>query len=128
MAKHQESRDERESRIRFLDRVGRRLAETRAERGLSQRELSSCSGVSTEAIRCFENGTRNPTLGTLHDLALALGIGVAELVAGEGPQRDLLAKLRRALNGQPEEVIDATTACARAVTRAVEATGGLRRT
>lgn len=119
MANPSARKQKESSRFRFLDQVGQRLTEARAERGLSQRELAAVSGVSTEAVRCFENGTRNPSLGTLHDLAEAMHIEVAELTKRAPPEADPVARLRRALEGQPAPVLEAATTCARAITKAV---------
>lgn len=102
----------------YLATVKQRLIEARAEHGFSQRELARRSGVSVEAVRCFENGTRNPTLGTLHDLALALEMDPAALLAlGPPSGPDATVRLRQILDGQPQPVIDAVTACARAIVR-----------
>ena len=47
--------------------------------GLSQRELGERSGLHSTHISGLERGARNPTYGSLVELASALGIAVGEL-------------------------------------------------
>lgn len=49
------------------------LREARLRAGLSRRELAQASGVSESTIRLYENGTREPRLGTAVKLAHSLG-------------------------------------------------------
>lgn len=52
--------------------VGRRVAELRAERGLTQEQLAEHLEVSTRWIQSIEAGDENLGLGTLAKLATAL--------------------------------------------------------
>lgn len=106
------------SRREFLELVGRRLTDAREARGLSQRALAREAGLSPDAVSRFESGDRSPTLGTLHDLAVALDLHVAELLI-EDSGRDPLQKMRLVLDGQPPQVIEAAEKCAAAVVDAV---------
>ena len=49
--------------------VGERLRAARRERGLSVGALADAAGVGKGSLSEIENGTRNPTLGTLYSLA-----------------------------------------------------------
>lgn len=59
--------------------VGQAIAEAREERGMSQRELSSSSGVMQADISKIEKGKGNPTLTTLQKIAKSLGRTVSSL-------------------------------------------------
>lgn len=60
---------------------GKRLAEIRAYRELTQHELAAKAGMAPSAISHFESGRREPSLGSLRKLAEALGTGADELLA-----------------------------------------------
>src|SRR5213595_3136706 len=61
--------------------VGQRLKRLRAERGLSQRELSA-PGVSYAYISRIEAGTRQPSVKALRRLASKLGVSAEYLETG----------------------------------------------
>jgi transcriptional regulator with XRE-family HTH domain len=67
--------------------VGERLRAARRERGLSVGALAGAAGVGKGSLSEIENGTRNPTLGTLYSLAGALGVPLAILLAGQAGAR-----------------------------------------
>lgn len=54
--------------------LGKRIKELRKEKGLTQQELGDKINVTKVSICCYENGTRNPTLQTLQDLAEFFGV------------------------------------------------------
>ena len=53
--------------------VGQAIAEARGEKGMSQRDLASDSGIMQAEICKIEQGKGNPTLTTLQKIAKALG-------------------------------------------------------
>lgn len=61
-------------------RVGARLRAARRERGLSLGALAAVAQVGKGSLSEIENGTRNPTLGTLYALAGVLGVPLATLL------------------------------------------------
>lgn len=63
---------------KLLSSVGRRIAELRAERGLTQEELSEKLGVTTRWVQSAEAGGENFTLTTLARFANALKVPVVE--------------------------------------------------
>ena len=63
--------------------VGERLRAARRARGLSLGALAEAARVGKGSLSEIENGTRNPTLGTLYSLAGALGVPLAVLLAGQ---------------------------------------------
>ena len=63
--------------------VGANFARLRREKGLTQEEVADRSGISQQYISGLEQGRRNPTVVTLHELAQALGVGHLDLLAPE---------------------------------------------
>ena len=66
-------------------KLSQKLAQLKAQRGLTTQDLSLKSGVPRGTINKLLNGeTRNPTIGTLSALAEALGCPVSWLADGDG--------------------------------------------
>ncbi|MBN9162159.1 MAG: helix-turn-helix transcriptional regulator [Myxococcales bacterium] len=63
---------------KLLSNVGRRIAELRSERGLTQEALSEKLGVTTRWVQSAEAGGENFTLTTLARFANALKVPVAD--------------------------------------------------
>jgi transcriptional regulator with XRE-family HTH domain len=64
--------------------VGARVRALRANRGLTQLRLAQRSGFSRPSVANVEAGRQNVSLRQLCALAAALGVGVEELLAGDG--------------------------------------------
>lgn len=54
--------------------VGRNVRRLRLERGMTQEQFAERSGFSQQYISDLERGRRNPTIVSLYELALALGV------------------------------------------------------
>jgi transcriptional regulator with XRE-family HTH domain len=63
--------------------VGRNAARLRKEAGLTQEQLAERCGLSQQYLSGLEQGRRNPTVVTLYELAMALGVSHLELVQPE---------------------------------------------
>ncbi|MCJ9428069.1 helix-turn-helix transcriptional regulator [Kordiimonas marina] len=61
--------------------VGMNVARIRREQGLSQEELAFRSGLHRTYISGVERGIRNPTITVIQEIASALVVDVAILVA-----------------------------------------------
>ncbi len=61
--------------------VGKNFARLPMERGLTQEQVEERSGFSQWYISSLERGRRNPTIISLYELANALGVTVADLIA-----------------------------------------------
>lgn len=61
---------------------GRRLAEVRKSRGLTQQALAEKLDISLVSIGYIETGKRWPRLATLHRIAKCLDVPLAELFKG----------------------------------------------
>lgn len=64
------------------DQFGHKLRAARDKRGLTQEELGKLAGFSVSHIYRLENGTREPRLSTIADLAKALKLDPTELIRG----------------------------------------------
>jgi len=69
--------------ISDASRLGAALAAVRAQRGLSQSQISRMAGVSPSAISQAERGQRGLSVATLMRLATALGVSLDALVVGQ---------------------------------------------
>lgn len=79
--------------------VGKNFARLRIERGLTQEQVEERSGFSQWYISSLERGRRNPTIISLYELANALGVTVADLIAESE---------RLQVDGPPEPDVDRT--------------------
>ena len=60
--------------------VGRNVKRFRLKKSLTQEQFAAISGFSQQYISSLENGRRNPTVVTLYELAMALGVTHMDLV------------------------------------------------
>lgn len=67
---------------KLLQRFGKRVAEVRKGRGLTQQELSEMVNMSVVTIAYIETGKRWVRLATLDKIAKALKVNVEELFKG----------------------------------------------
>lgn len=65
------------------EQVGRRIAELRAERGVSQRRLASAVGLDPSALSRIESGDRGLAVGELVAASDFLGVDTDELLRDE---------------------------------------------
>ena len=63
----------------YLSKLGKRIAELRKEKGLSQNELSYIIDCDKPNYRKIEKGKRNVTVGTLLKISEALEISMSDL-------------------------------------------------
>jgi transcriptional regulator with XRE-family HTH domain len=61
--------------------VGRNVGRIRREKGLTQEQFAEISGFSQQYISGLEQGRRNPTVVTLYELAIALGVSYLDLLS-----------------------------------------------
>jgi transcriptional regulator with XRE-family HTH domain len=60
--------------------VGRNVLRIRKNRDITQEKLAELSGFSQQYISGLEKGQRNPTVVTVYELSLALGVNYIELL------------------------------------------------
>jgi transcriptional regulator with XRE-family HTH domain len=67
---------------KFLLAFGRRLAELRKARGLTQNEFADSLDISRLSLAYFETGRRWPRPVTLQKLAKKLGVTISDIFKG----------------------------------------------
>jgi transcriptional regulator with XRE-family HTH domain len=72
--------------------VGVRLRSLRHERKLSLRALAERSGLSINAISQIERGENSPTVSSLHRLATAFGVPIADLFREQARQSTVFSR------------------------------------
>jgi transcriptional regulator with XRE-family HTH domain len=60
--------------------VGRNVLRVRKSKAMTQERLAELSGFSQQYISGLEKGQRNPTVVTVYDLSVALGVNYIELL------------------------------------------------
>lgn len=63
--------------------LGRMIADTRRDLGLTQRELANKVGVTAQAVSKWERGSSCPDIAILDEIADTLGVSVSELLGVE---------------------------------------------
>jgi transcriptional regulator with XRE-family HTH domain len=85
--------------------VGQRIRALRQRRGLTQRALADACDLSANAVGLIERGETSPSVSTLHRLALALEVSLAELFSPpEATQAAVLVKRHQRSRVQREHV------------------------
>lgn len=63
--------------------LGKRIADLRKKKGMTQEELAANFGISAQAVSKWENDVACPDIGILPELARTLNVSVDELLSGE---------------------------------------------
>ena len=96
------ARRHRVSPDRIAARVGKKIRAVRDAAGISFGELVSKTGLGRGYVSELERGLVVPTVGTLARVASALGVTVADLVAGDGEREAIFEMLREKPDLIPE--------------------------
>ena len=72
--------------------VGRRVRRLRLRQGLTQRALAEACDLSANAVGLIERGESSPSVSTLHRLAVALEVPIAEFFTETAEQTVVLTK------------------------------------
>ncbi len=66
---------------KFYKEIGKRIRQVRESKGISLKDFESRdNGFDKSNLSRIENGTRKPTLYTLHKIASILGVDMAEFL------------------------------------------------
>ena len=63
--------------------IGKNMKEVRAEKGLTQKDVSERCGISDSTLSAYENSRKYPSLYTLFSIAKALEVSVERLYYGD---------------------------------------------
>lgn len=83
--------------------IGKKLQAFRMERGLTIRELSQNSGVTSSMLSQIERGLANPSIKTLKDIAQSLNVPLYLFFKIESDDDIIVRKDKRRTIGRPEE-------------------------
>jgi transcriptional regulator with XRE-family HTH domain len=75
--------------------VGQNVRRFREKKGLTQEEFADVSGFSQQYISSLERGRRNPTIITLYELSIALGVSHLDLVRPPKTGATVIARSKR---------------------------------
>jgi len=67
------------ARIEFTKAFGKNLRRIRTEKGFGMREFALNADMEYSQLSKIERGVTNPTIGTVYELAKALGVSPREL-------------------------------------------------
>lgn len=67
---------------KLLKSFGKRVAQVRKNRGVTQQELSERLNMSVVTVAYIETGKRFPRLGTLQKIASSLRVDISDLFKG----------------------------------------------
>ncbi|HUB10105.1 MAG TPA: helix-turn-helix transcriptional regulator [Myxococcales bacterium] len=97
-------------------KLATRLRQLRLSRALTQDELATKAGISTDAVRRLEYGMFSPTLRLLTQVAPVLGMTVAEVIdlGDDTPAGAPVERLAALLKGRPEHEVALVLRLARA--------------
>lgn len=111
----------------YLAKLGERVRQVRARRGMTRKLLARDSGVSERYLAQLEGGAGNISILLLRRVAAAMGLPLAELI-DEAPERPIeYTMARQLLDGLgPAELGPAYQALARSVGRNGDAARGRR--
>jgi transcriptional regulator with XRE-family HTH domain len=79
--------------------VGRNVKRLRERKGLTQEHFAEISGFSQQYISGLERGSRNPTVVTVYELALALGVSHMDILR---PSKETRSVIKRSARRQAE--------------------------
>ncbi|MGA0601507.1 helix-turn-helix domain-containing protein [Caulobacter sp. KR2-114] len=65
--------------------VGDNVRRARIAKGWTQEQLAAASGFSQQYLSGLESGRRNPTIVTIYEVAMALGVSYLELLTPAQP-------------------------------------------
>jgi transcriptional regulator with XRE-family HTH domain len=68
--------------------VGRNVRRIRLEKGLTREKFAEQSGFTQQYVSGLERGLRNPTIVSLYEIALALGVDHVALITPDHEARD----------------------------------------
>ncbi len=96
--------------------LGDEVARRRNALGLTQPQLAASAGLSLDGLLRIEKARAAPSIVSLFQIAGALGCAVPDLF--QKPHRSSRAqRVATILEGQPDDVIEATMVCARAIVK-----------
>ena len=70
------------NQTQFMDALGKRVADVRRSKGITQEQLAASTGLDRVAIAYIETGKRMPKVTSIYKIAVGLGVEVDQLFLG----------------------------------------------
>lgn len=94
--------------------IGKNIKELRTKYGLSQKDLAIIAGVSDKAVSTWENGSKDPRMGTIQKIADHFGLQKSNIIEENGlqtnsPLPSLTAKDEHNIQKKLENILEGLT-------------------
>ena len=88
------------------------IKELRLKHGLSQKEFAKIAGVSDKAVSTWENGTKEPRMGTIQKIADYFGLKKSDIIEDKDTLPELTAKDEREIESDLEDMMHSVASAA----------------
>lgn len=92
--------------------IATNIKELRLKHGLSQKEFAKIAGVSDKAVSTWENGTKEPRMGTIQKIADYFGLKKSDIIEDKEALPELTAKDEREIESDLEDMMHSVASAA----------------
>lgn len=92
--------------------IATNIKELRLKHGLSQKEFAKIAGVSDKAVSTWENGTKEPRMGTIQKIADYFGLKKSDIIEDKDTLPELTAKDEREIESDLEDMMHSVASAA----------------
>ena len=92
--------------------IATNIKELRLKHGLSQKEFAKIAGVSDKAVSTWENGTKEPRMGTIQKIADYFGLKKSDIIEDKETLPELTAKDEREIESDLEDMMHSVASAA----------------
>lgn len=92
--------------------IATNIKELRLKYGLSQKEFAKIAGVSDKAVSTWENGTKEPRMGTIQKIADYFGLKKSDIIEDKDTLPELTAKDEREIESDLEDMMHSVASAA----------------
>ena len=92
--------------------IATNIKEIRLKHNLSQKEFAKIAGVSDKAVSTWENGTKEPRMGTIQKIADYFGLKKSDIIEDKDTLPELTAKDEREIESDLEDMMHSVASAA----------------
>ena len=92
--------------------IATNIKELRLKHNLSQKEFAKIAGVSDKAVSTWENGTKEPRMGTIQKIADYFGLKKSDIIGDKDTLPELTAKDEREIESDLEDMMHSVASAA----------------
>ena len=92
--------------------IATNIKELRLKHNLSQKEFAKIAGVSDKAVSTWENGTKEPRMGTIQKIADYFGLKKSDIIEDKDTLPELTAKDEREIESDLEDMMHSVASAA----------------